>query len=134
MGSLPPSYTLVLFFQVSGLQRSPVFSLPDVALSACEVVLKPQDCDNTNCGRQSVRLRAVADFFQDGLRWSRIITAPVHTELPLWKSHDPPDVFVSKLHLQLRYSSLCRLFLFHTLLSNLTELFETGTQIQQLIR
>ena len=68
---------------------------PDVALSTCEVTLKPQSCSRRDCGREVVRVIAVSDFVDDGDRRTQIITEPAQSESLLWKSHNPPDVSVS---------------------------------------
>ena len=73
-----------------------MFSTTDIALSTCEVMLKPQSCSRRDCGRKVVRIVAVSDFINDGDRRTRIITEPARSQSPLWKSHDPADAFVSK--------------------------------------
>lgn len=72
-----------------------MLTAPDIALSTCEVTLKPQSCSRRDCGRKVVKLVAVSDFIDDGDRRTRIITEPVRSQSPLWKSYDPAEVFVS---------------------------------------
>lgn len=74
-----------------------MLSAPDIALSTCEVTMKPQSCSRRDCGRKVVRIVAVSDFIDDGDRRTRIITEPARSQSPLWKSHDPADAFVSNL-------------------------------------
>lgn len=74
-----------------------MLSTPDIALSTCEVTMKPQSCSRRDCGRKVVRIVAVSDFIDDGDRRTRIITEPARSQSPLWKSHDPADAFVSNL-------------------------------------
>lgn len=74
-----------------------MLSAADIALSTCEVTMKPQSCSRRDCGRKVVRIAAVSDFINDGDRSTRIITEPARSQSPLWKSHDPPDAFVSNL-------------------------------------
>lgn len=69
----------------------------DIALSTCEVTMKPQSCSRRDCGRKVVKIVAASDFIKDGDRRTRIITEPARSQSPLWKSHDPPDAFVSDL-------------------------------------
>ncbi|KAJ7389232.1 hypothetical protein OS493_032700 [Desmophyllum pertusum] len=71
-----------------------MLTAPDIALSTCEITLKPQSCSRRDCGRKVVRLIAVSDFIDDGDRRTRIITEPARSQSPLWKSHDPTDAFV----------------------------------------
>ena len=72
-----------------------MLSAADIALSTCEVTMKPQSCSRRDCGRKVVRIAAVSDFINDGDRSTHIITEPARSQSPLWKSHDPPDAFVS---------------------------------------
>lgn len=74
-----------------------MLSAADIALSTCEVTLRPQSCSRRDCGRKVVRLVAVSDFIDDGDRRTRIITEPALSQSSLWKLHDPADAFVSNL-------------------------------------
>lgn len=87
--------TNILDNSFDSVNSSQMIQAPDVALSTCEVTLKPQSCSRRDCGHKVVRVVAVSDFIDDGDRWTRIITEPARSQSLLWKSHDPPDVDVS---------------------------------------
>lgn len=74
-----------------------MLSAADIALSTCEITMKPQSCSRRDCGRKVVRIVAVSDFIHDGDPRTRIITEPARSQSPLWKLHDPADAFVSNL-------------------------------------
>lgn len=84
----------VCLFAYKG-NSSLMIQAPDVALSTCEVTLKPKSCSRRDCGRQVVKVVAVSDFIDDQNRRTRIITETAQTHSLLWKSHNPPDVVVS---------------------------------------
>ena len=86
-----------LFGSFYSVHSPRMLSAADIALSTCEVTLKPQSCSRRDCGRKVVRLTAVSDFFDDGDRRTRIITEPARSQSSLWKLYDPADVFVSNL-------------------------------------
>ncbi|XP_049609122.1 von Willebrand factor D and EGF domain-containing protein isoform X3 [Syngnathus scovelli] len=67
----------------------------NVALSACQVQLRPTACREGSCGQASFFITAVTDFTRDGNRISLISSLPQNSTWPLWKSYIPAPLKVT---------------------------------------
>ncbi|KAM8904968.1 von Willebrand factor D and EGF domain-containing protein isoform 2-T2 [Spinachia spinachia] len=68
---------------------------PNVALSSCQVELRPGTCGEGGCGRAAVSVTAVADFTRDGNRHSLIGVLPGPLAPRLWRSYVPTSLRVT---------------------------------------
>ncbi|KAK5891305.1 hypothetical protein CgunFtcFv8_018576 [Champsocephalus gunnari] len=68
---------------------------PNVALSACQVELRPNACSAGSCGRATVLITAVTDFTRDGNRPSLISVFPGSNAPRLWRSYVPTSLKVT---------------------------------------
>ncbi|XP_022791598.1 neurogenic locus notch homolog protein 2-like isoform X2 [Stylophora pistillata] len=89
-----PNCTIRISMHLVPVDNLQMSSTSDIALSTCEVILKPQPCSRRDCGRKVVRFVAVSDYIDDGDRRTRIVTEPTRSQSLLWNSYDPADVFV----------------------------------------
>lgn len=67
----------------------------NLALSACQVQLRPSRCSAGGCGRAVFSATAVTDFARDGNRPSVISVSPSHGAPRLWRNYVPDSVKVS---------------------------------------
>ncbi|NXN83837.1 VWDE protein, partial [Bombycilla garrulus] len=74
---------------------SPEPGPPDIALSACQVALRPGPCSGSSCAAATVTVTAVTDFAQDGTRVSRLSAQAVAPRDLLWSAYTPRDVQVT---------------------------------------
>ncbi|XP_042369030.1 LOW QUALITY PROTEIN: von Willebrand factor D and EGF domain-containing protein [Plectropomus leopardus] len=68
---------------------------PNVALSACQVELRPHACSEGSCGRASFFVSAVTDFTRDGNRPSLVGVLPAASAPRLWRSYAPTSLKVT---------------------------------------
>ncbi|XP_077369199.1 von Willebrand factor D and EGF domain-containing protein isoform X1 [Festucalex cinctus] len=67
----------------------------NVALSACQVQLRPTACSEGSCGQTSFFITAVTDFARDGNRISLISFLPDDSASRLWRSYIPTSLKVT---------------------------------------
>ncbi|XP_061685391.1 von Willebrand factor D and EGF domain-containing protein isoform X2 [Syngnathoides biaculeatus] len=67
----------------------------NVALSTCQVQLRPTACSKGSCGQVSFFITAVTDFMRDGNRISLISTLPELSTSRLWMSYVPRSLKVT---------------------------------------
>ncbi|XP_073318213.1 von Willebrand factor D and EGF domain-containing protein [Pagrus major] len=67
----------------------------NVALSACQVELRPNACSDGSCGRAAFFVTAVTDFTRDGNRPSLIGVLPGHSAPRLWRNYNPTSLKVT---------------------------------------
>ncbi|XP_023282731.1 von Willebrand factor D and EGF domain-containing protein-like [Seriola lalandi dorsalis] len=67
----------------------------NVALSACQVELRPNACSEGSCGRATFFVTAVTDFTRDGNRPSLVGALPALGAPRLWRSYVPVSLKVT---------------------------------------
>lgn len=67
----------------------------NVALSACQVELRPTACSEGSCGQAAFFITAVTDFTRDGNRISLISALPEHSTSRVWSNYIPTSLKVS---------------------------------------
>ncbi|XP_061532690.1 von Willebrand factor D and EGF domain-containing protein isoform X3 [Phycodurus eques] len=67
----------------------------NVALSTCQVQLRPTPCSKGTCGQASFFITAVTDFTRDGNRISLISSLPELSTSRLWRSYIPRSLKVT---------------------------------------